>query len=415
MLRTLVLALVGVLAACTPHLRGFPDGSSVAPMDAPGVASAGSAQDCAGVADEATCLQRSATSSPAVPSMEHLATLYGMGELQYKPMERGQGALVVGGAPSGADLLVLPGRDRQIRAVDTRTGELVWSVETLGMNAAAPVIVGGDIIVASLDGTVRRLSTRNGRPVWQTEPLGVGGILTAPAVAGDRLFVTTTDNRLIALEIETGKRLWDRRRPHRSDLTISGQAGALVLGERVVTGTSDGQVVAYAVSDGATDWSVNLAGDADEFVDVDATPVLAGDVVVTAGYATGLVGLSRKDGAVLWTVPGEGFTTAAVDSDGIVYAPQASGRLTAVVAQTGAVLWTSQFREGTPTRPVIVQGTLLVPMERSLLVMDARNGRVRTSFDDGFGFAASPVVGARPSSRVYVPANSGHLYTLNFQ
>lgn len=392
-------------------------------MDSRGAASGAGGAGCHGTAEPGRCESRSQTPLPGVPAMEHLTRLYGMAELEYKPMERGAGALLRGAAPSGLDLLVLPGRDRKVRAVDTLTGEVVWSVETLGMNVAAPVRIGDDVIVASLDGTVRRLSARNGRAVWKTQPLGTGGILEAPAVAGDQLFVTTTDNRLVALSTETGERIWDRRRPHRSDLTIAGQAGALVVGDRVITGTSDGQVVAYAVSDGATDWSVNLAGDAEEFVDVDATPVLADGVIITAGYATGLVGLSPTDGSVLWTVPGEAFTTPALARDGVLYAPQASGRLTAVEAKSGAVLWASQIRSGTPARPVVAHGYVFVPTERALLVCDSRTGRVHTSFDDGFGFAAPPVVAANQGSaapakavgqRVFLPSNSGQLYTLNF-
>ncbi len=402
-MRILAFALLGSIVACAPHLRGLPDGSDVPWIDAPGFSSE--------------------SSTPGIPAMEHLGSLYELAELQYKPIERGEGMLLERAAPSGADLLVLPSRDRQIRAIDTVTGEIVWSVETLGANVAAPIRVGDDVIVASLDGTVRRLRARNGRALWKTDPLGAGGIIEAPATDGDRIFVTTTDNRLVALSTATGERLWDRRRPHRSELTISGQAGALVVGERVITGTSDGLVVAYAVTDGATDWSVNLAGDATEFVDVDATPIMSKGVVVTAGYTTGLVGLSASDGSVLWTVPGEAFTTPGTSHDGIIYAPQATGRLTAVEASSGKVLWSTQLRRGTPTRPVVAQGYVLVPTERSLLVCDANTGQVRTSFDDGFGFAAPPVVGSgqgrggpqrQAGQRVYLPSNSGQLYTLNF-
>jgi outer membrane protein assembly factor BamB len=345
------------------------------------------------------------------PPAIHLAwteTLYELEELSYRPIEAASGCLLPGRAPSGADLLVLPGRDRHIRAIDTHTRELVWDVETLGANIAAPVPIGDDLLVASLDGRVRRIQIRNGRTVWETEPVGSGGVLEAPVVSEGRAFVTTTDNRLAVISVETGARVWDRRRPHRSELTISGQAGALVVGDRVITGTSDGLVVAYAVSDGATDWSTNLAGDAVEFMDVDVTPILAGGVIVTAGYATGLVGLSPSDGAVRWTLPGEGFT-AAVAQDGIVYAPQANGMVTALEAQTGRVLWSSRIRRGSPRRPAVMGGDLLVPTERSLVVLDRATGRARVTYDDGFGFSATPVVSGR---RAYAPANSGRLYAL---
>ena len=161
MFRASAFALLGLLVACAPHLRGFPDGSSLSSTDSRGAASGAGGAGCHGTAEPRRCESRSQTPLPGVPAMEHLARLYEMAELEYKPMERGAGALLRGAAPSGLDLLVLPGRDRKVRALDTLTGEVVWSVETLGINVAAPVRIGDDVIVASLDGTVRRLSARN--------------------------------------------------------------------------------------------------------------------------------------------------------------------------------------------------------------------------------------------------------------
>jgi len=336
------------------------------------------------------------------------SSLYELPELRYKPSETGVGALLAERAPSGAALLVIPSRDRHVRALDTATREVVWELETAGANVAAPVAVGDDLVVASLDGRVRRVQISNGRTVWETEPIGSGGVLEAPAVAAGRVFVTTTDNRLVAIGLSDGARLWARRRPHRNELTISGQAGPLVVGDRVITGTSDGIVTAYAAADGATDWSANLAGEAVEFTDADATPVFANGTIVTAGYATGLVGLSVSDGSVRWTVPGEGFSAAAIRG-GLAYATQASGSVSAVDVTSGRVVWQVALRRGSPRRPAITDRYVLVPTSTSLVVLERETGRAVTAYDDGFGFSATPVVS---DSLVYAPANSGRLYAL---
>lgn len=343
--------------------------------------------------------------APAPLRADWAVRLYELEPLAYFPRELGQPLhLGEGGADPG--VVVVPSADRQVRALDAATGETLWALPTQGPNVAQPVVYGDELLIASMDGRLYRVRQRNGRPVWVSDVIGKGAILEAPAVAGDRAFVTTEDNRISAVSLADGAVLWSRDRAHRAQFTIHGQAGATLVGEHVITGFSDGRVVSFAQSDGATFWSRDLAEGKTEFVDVDTTPVVVGGTVVVGAYRVGLFGLDAETGMTSWVVRGEGFGTPAV-MQGVLYVPQSRGRVLAVDPAAGEILWALEMAYGTPRTPVPSYKYLLVPVERSLLVVDRGSGRALARYDDMYGFSARPEVAW---GTVYAQANSGSLY-----
>ncbi|MEZ4266258.1 MAG: PQQ-binding-like beta-propeller repeat protein [Myxococcota bacterium] len=334
--------------------------------------------------------------------------LYELEDFAYHPIEAGRPLWVGSASSPDGGLLVVPSADRRVRGIVAATGRILWEVETRGPNVARPTAVDDDVLVGSMDGRLYRLHQRNGGLVWRSELVGRGDLTSDIAVAGDRAFVTTTDNRISALSLADGSVLWDRSRPHRGEFTITGQSGPVVHEDTVITGFSDGQLVAMATSDGATVWAVDLSAERTEFADVDSTPVLVGETLVVSAYASGLYGVDASDGAILWQVPGEAYGTAAT-LDRMVYVSQADGHVLAVDAADGAVLWRTTVHKGVPRLPAVTRRYVMVPVEDRLLLLDRGTGRVITAYDDTYGFAATPEVAW---GTAYTPGNSGWLYAL---
>ena len=206
-----------------------------------------------------------ATLEPPASKLKHTevawsSSLYRLESLAFKPATAA-GTLLVESGPQR--ILVLATRDRKIRGLNSETGETLWTVTTRGPNRARPLAHEGVVYVPSMDGRVYALSVHAGSEVWTSEPVGQGALGTAAVWSKghdgkDRLFVTSSDDRLIALDAETGAYLWDRQRKSPSTLTIEGQAGAAVNEIAVFTGFADGTVAACAQEDGATLWQVEL-------------------------------------------------------------------------------------------------------------------------------------------------------------
>lgn len=119
------------------------------------------------------------------------------------------------------------------------------------------------------------------KPAWtyRTGDLSDGKTLPSrsafeatPLVIGDRLYVTTPFNRVIALDAETGKEVWafdpklDRSRTY--SLYINRGVAYWTDGSqrRVLLGTLDGRLISLDAANGTPQWSINLReGMADAF------------------------------------------------------------------------------------------------------------------------------------------------------
>lgn len=333
--------------------------------------------------------------------------LYALEAFPYHPVEPAEPLFVRSAQTPAGGMVVVPAKDRVVRALDAVSGATLWSFETRGANVAKPVAEGDDLVIASTDGHVYRVNQRNGRASWASEFPG-SGVLSAAAIGGGRVFVTSIDNRLTALDYATGERQWERKRPHLTELTVSGQAGALLVKDLVVTGFSDGHLIAFMQTDGVTAWSTDLAGGAKDFVDVDSTPALVGNLVVASCYKRGVFGVDVDTGNIAWVVKGEGFGTATV-FEGQVYVPQALGSVIAVDGATGVVAWRAKLAGEIAGTPAVSEHYLLVPGGASLVVLDKGSGRALTHFDDGHSFYATPELAF---GTAYVLGGSGTIYAL---
>jgi outer membrane protein assembly factor BamB len=92
------------------------------------------------------------------------------------------------------ELVVISSQFRQVDAISAQTGKLKWR-HTLKRRAdASPVIAGNDVWIASTDGRLIRLSVTDGTERWSYEIRGA--FLAAPAIAWGRLYIAD-DNGVV--------------------------------------------------------------------------------------------------------------------------------------------------------------------------------------------------------------------------
>ncbi|MDZ4278412.1 MAG: PQQ-binding-like beta-propeller repeat protein [Dehalococcoidia bacterium] len=109
--------------------------------------------------------------------------------------------------------------EQKVYAVNGESGELVWPspFETEGLVRAAPVLVGGVLIIVDKDGNVYGIDPREGIAAMDG-PLALGGdVLSDPILLprageeGEDVVVVTTDGELVRIDPET-LTVVDRRR-----------------------------------------------------------------------------------------------------------------------------------------------------------------------------------------------------------
>lgn len=201
-------------------------------------------------------------------------------------------------------LYVTAGLDYTV-CLDARTGKILWYQRLAGPSRSAPVVADGRVFIVTLDnrlytlksddgtllwekknpdsttrllggsgiayanntviaafgnGEVHALSAQNGRRMWEDTfaPLGVADtvlgeiadITAAPIIAGERVYITSQAGRTAALELRTGRVLWEASIGSRNWPSFSGKHLFLI--------TENAKLVAIDTDTGAEIWVKDL-------------------------------------------------------------------------------------------------------------------------------------------------------------
>ena len=156
--------------------------------------------------------------------------------------------------------------------------------------------------------------------VWTTS--AGRGFSGPPAIGDSVIVVQTTDQKLVALDRETGRKIWTAR------VDGLGATGPLLGTETVFTATAKGQVSAVALRTGRAQWRRSIEPG-------------AGPLVLT---------------------------------DDRLYAATTGGRLYGLDRASGAVEWRSDLEAPLRAGPALHAGYLVVATDDSLFCLDARDG-----------------------------------------
>ena len=92
-----------------------------------------------------------------------------------------------GSVAIGKDVVVISSRNKHIDAIDRFTGQRLWRTTIRRRADASPLIAGDDVWIASTDGRLLRLSLEDGSERWSFEIKG--GFFASPAIIDNRLII----------------------------------------------------------------------------------------------------------------------------------------------------------------------------------------------------------------------------------
>ncbi len=246
------------------------------------------------------------------------------------------------GSPTYADGRVFGvTHDNHIFAMDATTGDIIWDEVGIAENAglagnASPAVVGNTVIVTYSSGEVYAMRVENGRVLW-TDTLSRQGQLTAmaslrdidghPVVYDGAVYLVSHSGRMVAVNINSGVRLWEQN--------IGSEHTPWVAGDFIYVVTTNSEVICVTRRDGRIRWITQLERFADPDVRKEPVawngPVVASDRVIvtsTHGYA---VTLSPYTGVVTGglDLPDES-TMGPIVSNGTLYFMMEDGEIVAM-------------------------------------------------------------------------------------
>lgn len=238
---------------------------------------------------------------------------------------------------AASGLVVVRSLDDHVFALSTDDGSQRWVFkgETPPLTlhgSSGPVIVGDKAVVGLSDGSLVALGLFDGRLLWQTqiaEPKGrselehMVDIDAPPVVVGDVVYALAYQGSAAAVDLQTGRELWNR--------AFSAYRAFRAAGQDLFAVDAHGIVWALDRDSGATVWKQ------DKLAERGVTaPTVTDHYVVVGDYQGYLHWLSRDNGKLVGRYQGDsgGIAAPPLSHGAVVYAIDNGGALEAL--STGA-------------------------------------------------------------------------------
>jgi outer membrane protein assembly factor BamB len=264
-------------------------------------------------------------------------------------------------------------------ALDATNGKRIWKT-SLGVPIVnAPVANGGRVFVSSQDNHFVALAQSDGRKLWDHQAISESaGILesTSAAVAGDFVIAPYSSGELYALNVQNGRPAWSDTLTASGNLTALSElddiAGRPVVDRDMVFAISHGGImVAININTGERVWSRDVGGI--------QTPWAAGDFVYVTTTDGQLLCLHRKDGRVKWLHQLQRWEDPEGKSGAIFWAGpvlvsnrlllvSSLGTAVSISPYTGELLGRTEIPDKAYIAPVVANGTLFLLTNDAQLV-----------------------------------------------
>jgi outer membrane protein assembly factor BamB len=305
-----------------------------------------------------------------------------------------------------AGVFTVASNDGTVAAVQADTGKTIWRTSVDGRivagvgsdgRFAAVVTREGDLVV--LDG---------GKPAWR-KPIGTK-VVTAPLVAGERVFVLGVDRRVLAYDVLDGRMLWSLQRP--GDALTLAQGGVIAAFKDTLLVGQGPRLAGIDPLRGSVRWEVPVASprganEVERLADLVAPLLRLGDTVCMRAFQSAVGCVNAERGNLLWSRT-IGGTEGVAGNEQVIVGADASDRLTAWRTASGEVAWTSErLMYRSVSSPLAVGPTVVfVDGEGTVHWMSLDKGEpvLRLSTDSS-GAAAAPV--ASGNTLLVVTRNGG--------
>lgn len=321
-------------------------------------------------------------------------------------------------------LLPAVGKDRvfvtdvsgRVAALDSQTGKTIWRTK-LKEDVTGGISAGfGKLFLGTRGGQVIALNQEDGSPGWTTAVSSE--ILSSPRSNGRVVVVHAADENIYGLDHNTGEQLWSYGGVLPS-LTLRGTANPTVTADIALVGLANGKLVALQVDSGKVLWEKRISApqgrsELDRMTDMDGDPLLAGDMVYVTAFHGKVTAIELSSARVKWQNDFSSFQ-GVDDGLGNIYAVDTSDHIYALDQNTGNTVWQqSELAHRRVTAPTTTGNYLIVgDFEGYLHVLSQVDGQflARKMVDSDGILSQTVVVG----DMLYVLGNSGRLsaYRIN--
>lgn len=328
----------------------------------------------------------------------------------------GRAAYPISPALDGETIFAADERGR-VMAFAADSGQQRWQTDLdVGVSSGLSAVA-GHVYLGTRNGEVLALNQANGDIAWRARVSSE--VLAPPQPSQQLLVVQSVDGTVTALDRQSGQERWVYSASQPS-LTLRGTGTPTVIDPVTFAGFANGRLVTLDNRNGQPLWERRIAvsqgrSEIERMVDLSGQPVLTPDgrLFVTS-YNGRLAALDAANGDVLWQRELSSHLTPVLVGDRLLTVNEMSHVL-AFDAHSGEELWRNRDLQNRQlTAPAFADGNLVVgDFEGYLHLIDIQSGRftARTRVDSS-GISVRPLTDYR---RIYVLANDGRLEALDIR
>ncbi|MEA3253216.1 MAG: outer membrane protein assembly factor BamB [Pseudomonadota bacterium] len=303
-----------------------------------------------------------------------------------------------------------------LRAIDTASGKTLWQIELDTPVSSGLTAVAGQIYLGTRNGEVLALNQDDGSIIWRSRVSSE--VLAAPQPNSELLVVQSVDGAVTALDRASGEERWTYT-SNEPALTLRGTGTPRVINQVSFAGFANGRLVTLDNRSGQPLWDMRVAvpsgrTEVDRLVDLDGQPLLTRDgrLYVTS-YNGRLLALEATSGEIIWERDASSYLSPVLVGD-TLYTVTEDSHVMAINAKSGQVMWESDALEGRSlTAPAFVDGRLAVgDFAGYVHLLDAESGELVGRSELGTAISLSPLADGQ---QLYVMDDDGALaaYRLN--
>ncbi|MDN6179452.1 MAG: outer membrane protein assembly factor BamB [Halomonas subglaciescola] len=300
-------------------------------------------------------------------------------------------------------------------ALNAKSGKRDWEINVESPISSGLTAIDGHVYLGTRNGEVVVLDQKDGSEEWRARVSSE--VLAAPQANRRLLIVQSTDGQITALDRRNGDTQWTYSSTLPA-LTLRGTGIPQTIDPVTFAGFANGRLVTLDNRSGQPLWQQQVAipegrSEVDRLVDLTGQPLLTPDgrLYVTS-YNGRLLALEATRGQLLWEHKISSRHTPLLVGD-YLFVVTDDSHVVALDAESGETLWQNDDLEGRwLTAPAFADGRIAVgDADGYLHLLDARKGELvgRTRIDSS-GISVPPVT---EDGTIHVLANDGTLETLD--
>lgn len=259
----------------------------------------------------------------------------------------------------------------QVFALNKNDGSVVWNHDIKSPIRIAPSVDDELVIVQSLDNGIFALNVNTGNELWKDKleeeaTTMIGGGSPAYNASKDLVLAGFSNGQIQAYKASTGTPLWSEwvvpasSTESLADITAI-KANPIIDNDTAYVVGYNGPMVAIDIRTGARIWQREISSS--------SQPWLAGNFLFVLTEDSDLVAINKQDGKIVWTtiIPYAKddeklgvFTSGPILANDALLVTSSNGKLFSISPYNGRIMGVADIAEGVETSPIMANETLLI-------------------------------------------------------